>query len=171
MTSIPYPRHRSEFEIQAWLFVKIRSQGIDARGECFSSKRVSNKGCRLICDLVLFEEKKPFRVIEVKSEFASKVSVRKYDRLGLPVDLVFGGDHENYFEWLLLNKYSKKEYGRDRETPKDTILKGPLCNCGKKRRGIWWNCKSCSRKMKRGEIDKCHKCPRALSSDVCLCQK
>ena len=56
-----YRTRPSEFEIQAYLYCELRRLGYDVRGE------VSTKDGDCRFDLVVFANKKPVRIIEVKS--------------------------------------------------------------------------------------------------------
>lgn len=69
MTEIPYPESNSEFEVQAFLYLKLQSLGIDVKGE------VSACGCRL--DLVLYVKRIAKLVIEVKRWFGVLETLQK----------------------------------------------------------------------------------------------
>ena len=57
---LQYPRKQSEFEIQAYLFSELRGMGLDARGEVRAGRESR-------FDIVVFEEKDPVLIIEVKT--------------------------------------------------------------------------------------------------------
>lgn len=100
---IPYPGEPSEFEIQSYLYTKLRAQGVDVRGEVGGTE-----GDRF--DLVLFNgDNVAVRIIEVKKRHvkaSKKLSamqehekngvirarrqVKKYKRYDVPVDMVAG---------------------------------------------------------------------------------
>lgn len=95
-----YPARVSEFEIHAYLYVKLKTMGYDVRGEV-----CGHANHRF--DLVIFGPEKnakgrtrimPVRIIEVKrGRCTSKPTTRSgkqvcgyYERYGVPVDLVGG---------------------------------------------------------------------------------
>lgn len=93
---IPYPGEASEFEIQAYLFHHLNALGFDTRGE------ISSRCATCIFDLVVYLDRKPIRIIEVKRSKA-KTSVAahcrkvtkarekqldRYGKFGVPVDSV-----------------------------------------------------------------------------------
>lgn len=94
---LKYPQHRSEFEVQAFLFFELKALGFDIRGEV---KAKGIRGARF--DLVIFDGKgekiskrKPLRIIEVKARrkqggVKAKKQAQRYSDYGPPVDLVRG---------------------------------------------------------------------------------
>lgn len=170
---IPYPNERSEFEIQAWLFAKLRQAGFDVRGEVRTSRKFSKRVQALRFDLVFFEAEKPFRIVEVKGGRTDTNVVRKYLATGVPVDLVWNGVHQEYLEWILPRAKSKEVFGHS-ETLNGTsghFGKGALCNCGRVRRSVYWNCTSCRRRLARGLLVKCSHCARAIKpGGKCQCE-
>lgn len=85
--AIPYRREWSEFEVQAYLWSKLRERGVDVRGE------VTSRDGRNRFDLVIFENHLPVLIIEVKPDnmnFSPLKQVTRYEGFGLPVELVVG---------------------------------------------------------------------------------
>ena len=84
------PKTDTEFEIQAYLFAELRRVGLRVRG-C-----VPVRGGSEVFDLVVFDaDWRPVRIIEVKKGTplvgaAVRKQVRRYERFGVPVDLVCG---------------------------------------------------------------------------------
>lgn len=93
-----YPRRQSEFEIQAYLFSELKAMGLDVRGEVRAGRESR-------FDLVVFEERVPKIIVEVKTRklpknpttFRAKERTRRreeqlsrYDKYGLPVHLIEG---------------------------------------------------------------------------------
>ncbi len=66
---IGYPLEHTEFEIQAYLYVRLRDMGFNVRGEVRFSDKSEVKGrrqCRF--DIVIYDKhNKPIEIIEVKS--------------------------------------------------------------------------------------------------------
>lgn len=93
---IGYPGEFSEFEVQSYLFTELTALGFDVRGE------VMSKCSTCIFDLVIFVDRKPVRIIEVKRsrpkggvksvnrkiDMTRELQRRRYSEFGLPVDLV-----------------------------------------------------------------------------------
>lgn len=100
MHAIPYQPFRTEFEVQAWLYMTLRAQGRDVRGEVktlYEQKkgRVKARFCRF--DLVEYVDKKAVRIFEVKARpVRHKDGVegtrqgQRYPRYGVPVTFVYG---------------------------------------------------------------------------------
>jgi len=98
--TIPYPKTESEFEIQAFIYAELRALGVDVRGELvtvffdgINGKQKHRTMCRF--DLVIFENKIPIRIVEVKHGRKTFVSERarqceRYRKYGVPVTFVFG---------------------------------------------------------------------------------
>jgi len=95
--AIVYPEEESEFEVHAWLWFQLRELGLDARGEVFAVNGTAR------FDIVVFDAlKRAVRIIEVKAKKRGKgkhredfrfnkcAQVKRYSRLGLPVDCVVG---------------------------------------------------------------------------------
>jgi uncharacterized protein YjhX (UPF0386 family) len=86
---ISYPVGQSEFEIHAYLFCKLRVAKLDARGEVNWVTGLSKRGwkhCR--CDIVIFKDKIPRLIIEVKRKKKDRSHSRqqgKYSIAGVPV--------------------------------------------------------------------------------------
>lgn len=85
---IPYPKTKSEFEIQAELFFALKNEGFSVRGEV-SAKNESGKS---IFDLVVFVDDQAEIIIEVKnSPHLALVNgkrtkqAKKYNSYGLAV--------------------------------------------------------------------------------------
>ena len=83
--SIPYPKRKSEFEIQAQLYYELKKNRINVRGEVKAHKS------RL--DLVVYDkDDKPQCIIEVKARARLRKQPRKYKQIikyeelfGLPI--------------------------------------------------------------------------------------
>lgn len=71
---IPYPLHRSEFEIQAELFFELRRLGYDVRGEVVTRQRKNR------FDIVIYHGKCPVAIIEVKPDKIRDSHARQMDR-------------------------------------------------------------------------------------------
>ena len=85
--SISYPKDYSEFEIQSFIYNEFKIMNIDVRGEIVSNQRK----CRF--DLVVYVDKKPVQIIEVKqskSKTISDLQHLKYHSYSLPVEYVQG---------------------------------------------------------------------------------
>lgn len=84
---ISKPTVKSEFEIHAELFIKLKSDGFDVHG-CVSH---SGEGWRAILDLVIFKGEYPFALIEVKKKDLSwsvgQNEIYSLCGLGLPIFL------------------------------------------------------------------------------------
>lgn len=83
--NISYPHCPTEFEIQAWLYCKLKELGFNVRGE------VSADGNVCIFDLVLFDQNNRAKaLIEVKKHESKRRSkqIRRYEDYGLPVVLI-----------------------------------------------------------------------------------
>lgn len=112
---IGYPDDYSEFEIQAYLYGKLKRMGFDARGEV-SSSNGKGKGSRF--DIVLYKKKKAYRIIEVKKQPDTNIEAQriKYSRYGVKVTFIMGMDDALKYikEVRLYSKYlrhSKKNDG------------------------------------------------------------
>ncbi|QYY30288.1 hypothetical protein K2O51_23245 [Cupriavidus pinatubonensis] len=91
---VKYPRRTTEFEIQAWLFVKLLEVGFDVRGEAAINLPA---GERCFFDLLVFEEEQLKCIIEIKTMRAKgksgeheKRQRQHYRRFGVPVFYVYG---------------------------------------------------------------------------------
>ena len=95
----------TEFEVQAWLYSILKQYGFDVRGEvCFKGQDFQ---CRF--DLVMFDQEKPVRIIEVKaSQIKHKKTLeetrqgRRYRMFGVPVTFIYGIHDAGEFVTLLL---------------------------------------------------------------------
>lgn len=96
--NVAYPtRDMNEFELHAWLYGKLKNIGLDVRGEVRWFDPVERIQCRF--DLVIFENKRPHQIIEVKPPAAKRgKSVedtrqgRRYRLFGVPVTFVYGAE-------------------------------------------------------------------------------
>jgi len=104
-SDLRYPDLPSEFEVQSRIYTELRSRGLDVRAEVKGGVR-----CRF--DLVIFSEKKPIRIIEVKKRRIRANSkspvmqnqrhlmlgqVERYSLYGVPVDLVQGPKDAEFY--------------------------------------------------------------------------
>lgn len=135
--SINYPDIPSEFEIQSRLFHALQSLGFDVRGEV-------RAGVRSRFDLVIFRDKKPVRIIEVKKrkikpntksvafqnqrrEMLSQIE--RYRLYGITVDVVQGmKDAELYLQVFSIDM-----------APYATITKAQVCEVHQRLRFDEWN--------------------------------
>lgn len=93
---IPAPHYRpSEFEVQAFLWSGLKSLGIDVRGEVRWQQKKPRIHCRF--DLVIYEEAKAVRIIEVKAApvkhkhgLHNTRQGTRYCKFGVPVTFVYG---------------------------------------------------------------------------------
>jgi response regulator RpfG family c-di-GMP phosphodiesterase len=98
---VTYPDSYSEFEIQSFLHTALREKGYDARGEVRTTTGKSR------FDIVIFEQKKAVRIIEIKKGkvgghtkkkheqsqlLAQELQIEKYRQHGLPVHHILGMD-------------------------------------------------------------------------------
>jgi hypothetical protein len=103
--TIPYPETETEFEIQAFIYSELRAMGVDVRGELVttfydgSEIGCRSQKCRTVCrfDLVVFADRKPVHIIEVKRERKKVIKecgrqCGRYRRYGVPVTFVSGMD-------------------------------------------------------------------------------
>lgn len=92
---IEYPDKPSEFEIQAYVYWKLKEAGHDVRG-CVGTKTLTD-----VFDIVFFDDGRPKRIIEVKKHAKSsrarrlargntRDQVERYKEFGIPVDLITG---------------------------------------------------------------------------------
>jgi type I site-specific restriction-modification system R (restriction) subunit len=82
--TVDYPQRYSEFEIQASVWSVLKKNGVDVRGE------VKALGCRF--DLVIYKNKEPICIIEVKNKRRDKPEyevkskqLKRYRLFGIPV--------------------------------------------------------------------------------------
>ena len=93
--SIPYPKRKSEFEIQAQLYYELKKNRINVRGE------VKAKNSRL--DLVVYDkDDNPKCIIEVKARARLRKQPRQYKQIikyeelfGLPIIICLNKDQIN----------------------------------------------------------------------------
>jgi hypothetical protein len=83
-SSIPYPSRLSEHEVQTRLFNELISLGIDARCQ------VSSADGKCLFDIVVFKDRLPILIIEVKRSFAllggrKGNQIHKYRQYGIKV--------------------------------------------------------------------------------------
>lgn len=102
MDSLRYPTTDSEFEIQAYVYWKLREKGFDARGEvstCLKMRRL---------DIIIYVERVASLIIEVKTkqvgrqkEYGAPTERRKqlqaYEQYGVPVVSVRGMEEARLF--------------------------------------------------------------------------
>jgi hypothetical protein len=130
--AIEYPKKLSEFEIQAYIYNTLRAKGFDVRGE------VTSRRGSAILDLVVFDNRRPVLIIEVKPSAPKRNWARvkvlipeniqeqldDYRRIfGLEVRLVSGMVHAKEFCGLfkdLLNELA----GRRKVPGTSKIAKG-----------------------------------------------
>lgn len=97
--SIQYPQMDSEFEIQAYLFAKLKAAGFDVRGEVqvhgMFGLRKAKASCRF--DIVIYENGVATLIIEVKARVVNHKSTvddtrqgKRYTTFGVPVWFVYG---------------------------------------------------------------------------------
>lgn len=111
----PYPRQTTEFEIQAWLFMKLLDVGFDVRGET-AVRLPSGKRCYF--DLLVFDEDKRLKyIIEIKTFRAmgkrgthEQNQSDNYCRFGVPVLYVYGMEgafelRDKMLKWRALDKH------------------------------------------------------------------
>lgn len=107
---ILYPNSTSEFEVQAYLYSKLKRMGFDVRGEV-SATDIRGKGSRF--DLVIFKKGKATRIIEVKKTREQRIYSQrlKYNRYGVGVHFVMGmDDAEKYIKDIRdYRKYLRKK--------------------------------------------------------------
>lgn len=92
LNRISYPVKHSEFEVHAELYDRLRALGYDARG-CVPARCRDDKGRQPRChlDLVVFRERQPVVIIEVKNGNGTSFvmndtqQARRYLKFGLPV--------------------------------------------------------------------------------------
>lgn len=100
--TIPYPDHKSEFEIHAAIYMTLLQAGINVRGEvqlydCFGLHK-TKASCRF--DLVVFDGlNNPKLILEIKSHVVKHKhgaentrQFFKYGTFGVPVWFVYGMD-------------------------------------------------------------------------------
>lgn len=97
--TINYPHVQSEFEVQAWLYNALRTNGHDVRGEVpvygLFGLRKTKVSCRF--DLVIFKNKVPVVILEVKAKTVNHKNGieatrqgRNYILFGIPVLMIYG---------------------------------------------------------------------------------
>jgi len=105
-----YPNSFSEFEVQAYLYSKLKRMGFDVRGEV-SAVNIMGKGSRF--DLVIFKKGKASKIIEVKKKREQRIQTQrvKYNRYGIGVHFVMGmEDAEKYIKDIRdYRKYLNKQ--------------------------------------------------------------
>lgn len=99
--SIAYPSIQSEFEVQAYLYGALKAQGLDVRGEVCVFGLFGMREAKAVCrfDLVVFENKNPILILEVKARHVTHKNgieanrqFKRYTTFGLPVWFVYGMD-------------------------------------------------------------------------------
>ncbi|BDB27304.1 hypothetical protein CTP10_R47090 [Cupriavidus sp. P-10] len=121
----PYPRQTTEFEIQAWLVMKLLDVGFDVRGET-PIRLPSGRQCYF--DLLVFDREKHLQyIIEIKT-FRAKGKLgqhgmtqwKTYLRFGVPVLFVYGMEgafelRDQLLKWRALDEHI--ETGRNYVVP------------------------------------------------------
>lgn len=89
--AIVYPREASEFEVQSFIYQSLLSLGIDVRGEVRSIVGIH--------DLVIFEDQRPIRVVEVKRRQSrdTAAQMRRYEGIDIRIDLVCGWEEADQY--------------------------------------------------------------------------
>jgi len=97
----------SEFELQSYLYGRLKKAGVDVRGE------VSAKNS--ILDLVLFYKEKAFYIVETKKpglNSDNRLQISKYRKFGIPIRVVTSfKDADQFVSRFIKNKtrkYKKK---------------------------------------------------------------
>lgn len=90
---IPYKETPSEFEIQAYLYMKLKKKGVNVRGSVPNGRKRERGGSqRMVFDLVIFDKNNEAeRIIEVKDSLNHRgetAQKKKYESTGYPVDYV-----------------------------------------------------------------------------------
>jgi hypothetical protein len=86
-----YPRQASEFEIQSTLYHALRQRGYDVRGEVLvqTQEKIGNAHKTIFrLDLVVFKDRAPFLIIEVKKKNRRngiRQQMKNYSRVGVRV--------------------------------------------------------------------------------------
>jgi len=86
---ILYPKTFSEFEIQAYVYNSLIQIGVDVRAEV----RAKNSSGRInILDLVIFKDKAPVMILEIKKNRTQNISEQKieYGNYGIPMRFIMG---------------------------------------------------------------------------------
>lgn len=101
---IKYPKQYSEFEIQSALYQKLKSKNIDTRAEV----QIGNSRF----DLVVYQNKNPICIIEVKKLFTNKfrhkqnrklnAQISKYQTFNIPVFTCIGIRGIKYVYWEII---------------------------------------------------------------------
>jgi hypothetical protein len=108
------PDHVSEFEIQAFIYSKLKELGVNVRGEVnvpfdnskepLGRRRNRRAKCRL--DLAIFKNDSLAEIIEVKTDpeirdggarWRSTRQGRRYTSMGVPVAIIYGMEEAESF--------------------------------------------------------------------------
>lgn len=119
---VPYnDDYKTEFEVQAYIYNSLCELGLVVKGEVVyetSRRKTKDKtrGEKCRFDLVIYENRKAIRIIEVKARQVSHKNgleatrqSRKYRSFGVPVTFVYGIDDAIEFVRLM----SKQNYSND----------------------------------------------------------
>ena len=98
----------TEFEVHAELYSKLKSLGVDVRGEITFTDKKTNEHYRF--DLVIYKNGIAIELLEIKAHatnhktnLESTRQATKYRRFGIPVTFIYGYDDANeYVESLVL---------------------------------------------------------------------
>ena len=109
-TPIIYPNEFSEFEVQAYLYSKLKRMGFDVRGEV-SAPSVLGESSRF--DIVIFKKKRADKILEVKRNRKESIHKQqvKYNKFGVKVNFIMGmEDAEKYIKNIRdYKKYLNKQ--------------------------------------------------------------
>ena len=100
--TINFDQSMTEFEVHAFIYSELKRHGVQVRGN-ISSPFGGGKVCRF--DIVIFDNKKPTRIVEVKSGTNSQpCGMRgegrqcfRYRQFGIPLIYVIGMDAAKLF--------------------------------------------------------------------------
>ena len=94
--------HESEFEVQANLYSALKTKGVDVRGEVAWFDPGTRTHCRF--DLVIYENKAPVHILEVKARQVKHKTCledtrqgRRYRLFGIPVTFIYGSADASLF--------------------------------------------------------------------------
>ena len=126
---IHYPYSFSEAEVMFFLYKELKDKGLDVRAE------VTSKNLASRFDLVIFEDKIPIRIIEVKRGKNTKKTpgqLSKYREYGVPVDFVRGiAEAEKYVGQTFDRVWEDKTRVEAKPAKKKVKKEGDPCRkCG-----------------------------------------
>ena len=86
LTTIPYPAHKSEVEITCHILTELKNMGFDARAEVTAHDKRSR------FDIVVYSNKKPIRILEIKKNSQEDITSQKgkYSKYKIEVDFIRG---------------------------------------------------------------------------------